>query len=36
MMGRTSYLRLIPVMFCFLAMGFVDLVGIDTKYVKAY
>ena len=35
MMGRTSYLRLIPVMFCFFAMGFVALVGIDSNYVKA-
>lgn len=35
MMGRTSYLRLIPVMFCFFAMGFVDLVGIASNYVKA-
>lgn len=34
-MGRTSYLRLIPVMFCFFAMGFVDLVGIASNYVKA-
>ena len=35
MMGRTSYLRLVPVMFCFFAMGFVDLVGIASNYVKA-
>lgn len=26
--------RLIPVMFCFFAMGFVDLVGIASNYVK--
>ena len=25
---------LIPVMFCFFAMGFVDLVGIASNYVK--
>lgn len=28
-------MRLIPVMFCFFAMGFVDLVGIASNYVKA-
>ena len=27
--------RLIPVMLCFFAMGFVDLVGIASNYVKA-
>lgn len=32
---RTSYLKLIPVMLCFFAMGFVDLVGIASNYVKA-
>lgn len=31
----TRYIRLIPVMFCFFAMGFVDLVGIASNYVKA-
>lgn len=30
-----SFLKLIPVMFCFFAMGFVDLVGIASNYVKA-
>ena len=29
------YLKLIPVMLCFFAMGFVDLVGIASNYVKA-
>ena len=29
------YMRLIPVMLCFFAMGFVDLVGIASNYVKA-
>lgn len=29
------YVRLIPVMLCFFAMGFVDLVGIASNYVKA-
>ncbi len=33
---KTSYLtKLIPVMLCFFAMGFVDLVGIASNYVKA-
>lgn len=32
---KTSYPKLIPVMFCFFAMGFVDLVGIASNYVKA-
>ena len=27
--------KLIPVMLCFFAMGFVDLVGIASNYVKA-
>ncbi len=31
----TRYIRLIPVMCCFFAMGFVDLVGIASNYVKA-
>lgn len=33
--SRSRSLQLIPVMFCFFAMGFVDLVGIATNYVKA-
>lgn len=28
------YMRLIPIMLCFFAMGFVDLVGIASNYVK--
>ena len=32
---QMKYGRLIPVMLCFFAMGFVDLVGIASKYVKA-
>ena len=28
-------MRLVPVMLCFFAMGFVDLVGIASNYVKA-
>lgn len=31
----TKYAKLIPVMLCFFAMGFVDLVGIASNYVKA-
>ena len=38
-MGNNSttsqYSRLIPIMLCFFAMGFVDLVGIASNYVKA-
>ncbi len=34
-MNHTSKLILVPVMFCFFAMGFVDLVGIASNYVKA-
>ena len=34
-MSKTNKLALIPVMFCFFAMGFVDLVGIASNYVKA-
>lgn len=30
----TKFARLIPVMLCFFAMGFVDLVGIASNYVK--
>lgn len=32
---KNSYSKLIPVMLCFFAMGFVDLVGIASNYVKA-
>ncbi|WP_321478460.1 MFS transporter [uncultured Bacteroides sp.] len=32
---KSSYIKLIPVMLAFFAMGFVDLVGIATNYVKA-
>ena len=32
---QMKYGRLIPVMLCFFAMGFVDLVGIASNYVKA-
>ena len=28
-------IQLLPVMLCFFAMGFVDLVGIASNYVKA-
>ena len=28
-------MKLLPVMVCFFAMGFVDLVGIASNYVKA-
>ena len=34
MSKTTNKLALIPVMFCFFAMGFVDLVGIASNYVK--
>ena len=34
-MKENKMLKLIPVMFCFFAMGFVDLVGIASNYVKA-
>ncbi len=33
-MSKTSKITLIPVMLCFFAMGFVDLVGIASNYVK--
>ena len=33
-MNKSSRLTLIPVMLCFFAMGFVDLVGIASNYVK--
>lgn len=35
MKAKNIYLLLIPVMFSFFVMGFVDLVGIATNYVKA-
>ena len=34
-MNKQSRLVLIPVMFCFFVMGFSDLVGIASNYVKA-
>ena len=34
-MSKTNKLALIPVMLCFFCMGFVDLVGIASNYVKA-
>ena len=33
-MSKTNKLALLPVMLCFFAMGFVDLVGIASNYVK--
>ena len=33
-MNKTNSLTMIPVMLCFFAMGFVDLVGIASNYVK--
>lgn len=33
-MSKTNKLALIPVMLCFFTMGFVDLVGIASNYVK--
>src|SRR5574344_1341887 len=33
--SNTSLSKLIPVMLCFFTMGFVDLVGISSNYVKA-
>ena len=32
---QIKYARLLPVMLCFFAMGFVDLVGIASNYVKS-
>ena len=29
-----KYAKLLPIMLCFFAMGFVDLVGIASNYVK--
>lgn len=34
-MNINKNMRLIPIMLCFFAMGFVDLVGIASNYVKA-
>ena len=34
-MSKSNKMALIPVMLCFFAMGFVDLVGIASNYVKA-
>ena len=34
-MKSTKIIYLVPVMFCFFAMGFVDLVGIASNYVKS-
>ena len=33
--NQLKYAKLFPVMLCFFAMGFVDLVGIASNYVKA-
>lgn len=33
--NQIKYAKLIPIMLCFFAMGFVDLVGIASNYVKA-
>ncbi len=33
--SQSSLGRLLPIMLCFFAMGFVDLVGIASNYVKA-
>ena len=30
-----NYKKILPILLCFFAMGFVDLVGIATNYVKA-
>ena len=32
---QLKYAKLVPIMLCFIAMGFVDLVGIASNYVKA-
>ena len=32
---KSNLMKLLPVMVCFFAMGFVDLVGIASNYVKA-
>ena len=33
-MSNTNKMAIVPVMLCFFAMGFVDLVGIASNYVK--
>lgn len=33
--SKLKYAKLVPIMLCFFAMGFVDLVGIASNYVKA-
>ena len=33
--NNNSLAKLLPMMLCFFAMGFVDLVGIASNYVKA-
>lgn len=33
--GRSALVQFVPVMLCFFVMGFVDLVGIASNYVKA-
>ena len=33
-MSKTNRFSLVPLMLCFFAMGFVDLVGIASNYVK--
>lgn len=33
--NKLKYAKLVPIMLCFFAMGFVDLVGIASNYVKA-
>ena len=32
--GGTSLMQIVPVMFCFFVMGFVDLVGTASNFVK--
>ena len=34
-MSQTKKIAIIPLMLCFFCMGFVDLVGIASNYVKA-
>ena len=33
---NSKYAKLVPIMLCFFAMGFVDLVGIASNYVKPF
>ena len=33
--NKSKMAKLVPIMLCFFAMGFVDLVGIASNYVKA-